>query len=290
VSRPRLGLLAAGGVAGIVVAQVWGLGLNIARATDAGSATGPAAAQLTGDGDLLGIALPAGGTALPVGATALPAGATALLIGGIDGLVRDRIRDGGLPLPGQASGLPDAFAIAAGLLPPVPARPGSPRDPVAAAGPEPAAPAAGTTVPRSPRPGPAAPQSGTAGQTNDAGAGPGSVPASRPSQEPTERAGADGAVAGVTVADGGSAPGIEQSSPSRAANRGTRRAVNWLPGQKDAPAAAQANSDQPTTPQDSEPYLADRVERAVLIPIAAGLLLTGAAMYKHRGLPRGHGQ
>ncbi|MBO1419996.1 hypothetical protein J0670_36040, partial [Streptomyces sp. FH025] len=27
---------------------------------------------------------------------------------------------------------------------------------------------------------------------------------------------------------------------------------------------------------------------AVLAPIAAGLLLTGAAMCKHRGLPRGH--
>ncbi len=27
---------------------------------------------------------------------------------------------------------------------------------------------------------------------------------------------------------------------------------------------------------------------AVLVPITAGLLLTGAAMYKHRGLPRGH--
>jgi hypothetical protein len=26
----------------------------------------------------------------------------------------------------------------------------------------------------------------------------------------------------------------------------------------------------------------------VLAPIAAGLLLTGAAMCKHRGLPRGH--
>ncbi|MFE2108299.1 hypothetical protein ACFXAF_20880, partial [Kitasatospora sp. NPDC059463] len=27
---------------------------------------------------------------------------------------------------------------------------------------------------------------------------------------------------------------------------------------------------------------------AVLAPITVGLLLTGAAMYKHRGLPKGH--
>ncbi|WP_344337318.1 hypothetical protein, partial [Kitasatospora putterlickiae] len=27
---------------------------------------------------------------------------------------------------------------------------------------------------------------------------------------------------------------------------------------------------------------------SVLAPITAGLLLTGAAMYKHRGLPKGH--
>ncbi|TQF05303.1 hypothetical protein E6W39_27540 [Kitasatospora acidiphila] len=311
MSRPRLGLLAAGGVAGIVVAQLWGLGLDVARAADDGSATGPAVAQLTGDGDLLGTALPTGGTALPVGATApptggaaLPAGTTALPTGatappiggidGIDGLVRDRIRDGGFPLPSQASALPDAFAIAAGLLPPAPARPGSPRDPVVDAAPEPATPAAGTTAPWPPRPGPAAPQSGTAGRADDGGAGPsarpGSVPASRPSQQATELAGADGSAAGVAVADGGSAPGIEQTSPSRAAIRGTRRAVNWLPAQQDAPATAQPNGDQPAIPQGSEPYLADRVERAVLIPIAAGLLLTGAAMYKHRGLPRGHGQ
>jgi hypothetical protein len=65
--------------------------------------------------------------------------------------------------------------------------------------------------------------------------------------------------------------------------------VNWLPEQGGAPAAAAPVNDRSTTAQDSEPHLADRVERAVLIPIAAGLLLTGAAMYKHRGLPRGHG-
>lgn len=289
MSRPRLGLLAAGGVAGIVVAQVWGLGLDVAQAADAGSATGPAAAQLTGDGDLLGIALPAGGTALPVGATALPAGATALLIGGIDGLVRDRIRDGGLPLPGQASGLPDAFAIAAGLLPPVPARPGSPRDPVAAAGPEPAAPAAGTTVPRSPRPGRPRRSPARPDKQMTPAPGPGPYPRAGRARSPPSGPGPTGQWQGSPWLTAGRHPASSRAPlPGREPRNSARgELATRAEGRPGGRPGEQRPADHP---QDSEPYLADRVERAVLIPIAAGLLLTGAAMYKHRGLPRGHGQ
>lgn len=41
----------------------------------------------------------------------------------MDRVLRERIRADGLPLPGQAAAVPDAFAIAAVLLPTVPAQP-----------------------------------------------------------------------------------------------------------------------------------------------------------------------
>ncbi|MCC9308629.1 hypothetical protein LN042_16315 [Kitasatospora sp. RB6PN24] len=350
MSRRRLGLLAAGGVAGIVLAQVWGLGLDLARAAGSAPAAGstalPPAADGRVTGNLLGAALEAGGT---------------------DGLAPDRIDDGGLPLPDRASdvsgapdvpdvsGAPDVPdvsgapgvvgvpVIAPALLPSASAPPGSPRDPAGGAAQEPAAPAPGPATQLSPRP---AAQPDTAGPPNGARPGPtaGSDPGA-PGRDTTERTGPGSSAAGAPTADDGrtmpvgsagdvepgtlshtsnaepSAPShalnagpstppqtsnTEPSTPSRGSDRGTRRAVNWLPEQRitRGPAPAQSTSDQPTNDQpindqpaddqpaasqDSEPRLAARVGRAVLIPIAAGLLLTGAAMYKHRGLPRGHG-
>jgi hypothetical protein len=220
-----LALLAAGGVA---VAQLWGLGLGAARAAGDGTA-------------LMNPAPVAAPTAIQAGLDLLPHTT------GIDGLLRDRLRTGGLPLPGQAAGLPDAFAIAAGLQP-RPTQPGSPPDPAAAPA-QPAPPVGATKI------------TGTTGTTN------------HPTAAPPKAA----------------APARTTPHYSSTA---ARRAAPEPPALPDAPAAAGARPepDRPlaATTEDTDLQPASAVGRAVLIPIAAGLLLTGAAMYKHRGLPRGH--
>ncbi|MEV0531271.1 hypothetical protein [Kitasatospora sp. NPDC050463] len=176
----------------------------------------------------------------------------------VGGLLQDRIRAGGLPLPGQRASVPDAFAIASGLLGTAPAqtrsggvrasRDGDTGGPVAEPGR-----AGGSTAPTAPtaRPAPAA-------------GGPHDLAAAPPVREPadhrdrtTGQPGPDGAEATARAA------AADHSAPheSLAAT---------------GPVAAPAG------------YGLAGTGTAVLAPIAAGLLLTGAAMCKHRGLPRGH--
>ncbi|PBC79710.1 hypothetical protein BX265_4525 [Streptomyces sp. TLI_235] len=102
-ARRRAGKLAAGGA---ILAQLWGFGLGIC---DARAAEGP------GPGLIDRVGAPAllhrlGGDAAPV---------VEQQTGPVEEVLRDRIRVDGLPLPGQAATVPDAFAIAAGLLPAV---------------------------------------------------------------------------------------------------------------------------------------------------------------------------
>ncbi|MFD9130653.1 hypothetical protein ACFV0G_38830, partial [Kitasatospora sp. NPDC059571] len=73
-----------------------------------------------------------------------------------------------------------------------------------------------------------------------------------------------------------------------------RPAPTGQPAAADVPAAA-GRADRPPggLPGGAlsvSPVVASDADTAVavLAPIAAGLLLTGFAMYKHRGLPRGH--
>ncbi|MEV7178623.1 hypothetical protein [Kitasatospora sp. NPDC093679] len=93
--------------------------------------------------------------------------------GPVEEVLRDRIRVDGLPLPGQAATVPDAFAIAAVLLPAVPP---SPRGDGGAV----SAPAAAPDAPADP--GPAAPSAAPA--PAGASAAGGAAPAPRPAAEP----------------------------------------------------------------------------------------------------------
>ncbi|MGW2871368.1 hypothetical protein [Kitasatospora sp. NPDC001225] len=166
--------------------------------------------------------------------------------GAVGGTLQERIRAGGLPLPGQRAAVPDAFALASGLLGTVPAqaRPDGPR---ASREGEPADPPSATrhrggalsTVPRQ-REAATEPLLQEATTAVDEGG-------------PTAEAG--------STADSTSAPDHD-STPETTAIADTATAA----GSGDGSATA----------------------TAVLVPIAAGLLLTGAAMCKHRGLPRGH--
>ncbi|MCU7824668.1 hypothetical protein, partial [Kitasatospora sp. DSM 101779] len=99
----RAGKLAAGGA---LLAQLWGFGPGIC---DAAAAEGP------GPGLIDQVGAPAllhrlGGDTVP---------AVEQQTGPVEEVLRDRIRVDGLPLPGQAATVPDAFAIAAVLLPAV---------------------------------------------------------------------------------------------------------------------------------------------------------------------------
>ncbi|WP_371497153.1 hypothetical protein OG871_14365 [Kitasatospora sp. NBC_00374] len=160
----------------------------------------------------------------------------------VDRVLRERIRADGLPLPGQAAAVPDAFAIAAVLLPTVPAQPHAD----------------------------------------------GPVRASRSGQT------AAAARADTDTSDA-SVPAVDEASlitgPAGRPVSGPDRAVVAIP----RPAAALDELDHEPTADElaltaAVPLRSDGTDggTAVLVPIAAGLLLTGAAMYKHRGLPRGH--
>ncbi|WP_457030159.1 hypothetical protein [Kitasatospora sp. P5_F3] len=151
--------------------------------------------------------------------------------------LQDRIRSDGLPLPGQATTVPDAFAIAAVLLPAVPPQPrgdGEPRASRSSGGAE--TPAADT------------PLVATA--------------ALRP------------AVVGQPAA-------VTAAAPDRAATVARSADLQLVEGSWETvpPELTLATA----APVETEGKLT-----AVLVPIAAGLLLTGAAMYKHRGIPSGH--
>ncbi|MGV9270675.1 hypothetical protein ACWDRR_39240 [Kitasatospora sp. NPDC003701] len=195
-----------------------------------------------------------------LGQLAVPA-AAAVPVAGLDaatapvgGLLQDRIRAGGLPLPGQRASVPDAFAIASGLLgsAPAPTRPD------------------GTRASRDGDPGGPAAEPGRAG-------GP-TAPAAQPAP-----------------AAGGS-HGPATPPPAHApADRRDRTAGEPVP---DSAETARAAASEHSAPHESVAVAGPATApaghglagtgTAVLAPITAGLLLTGAAMCKHRGLPRGH--
>ncbi|WP_405013219.1 hypothetical protein [Kitasatospora sp. NBC_01539] len=252
-ARPRPTVLAAGGA---ILAQLWGFGLGVcdARAVDG---PGPGLLDRAGVPALL---VPADGEVLPVGRIRRtePVGA----------LLRDRIRIDGLPLPGQAAAVPDAFAIASVLLPAVPPPSRGDGGSVSGTGPRPAAapaeplpparddpaPGTGTTVPGMTVPGTSADGIATDGTTADG------APAAASAGLPD---GTSGATAAAHLA------------PRAGAGDDT---------------AADPGDGRPAGPLSAAPVVraGGHSTVAVAAPIAAGLLLTGLATYRHRGLPRGH--
>ncbi|MGW4896355.1 hypothetical protein ACWEQL_29500 [Kitasatospora sp. NPDC004240] len=178
-------------------------------------------------------------------------------------MLQDRIKAGALPLPGSQGAdpgtVPDAFVIASGLLSATPAQGG--RDP----------------VPRAPGDDPPTDADTADRARSEAGAAGGSVTVGqqRGPAAPPPSPGPAG-VAGPGGQPGGSRPGAVGATgePVGATGVSAQRTGDRefaLPG-ADAAAVTRGAGTGP----------------AVLAPITAGLLLTGAAMYKHRGLPRGH--
>ncbi|WP_327677109.1 hypothetical protein [Kitasatospora sp. NBC_00458] len=213
-----------------------------------------------------------GGAALPAappgllghlaGATAVVVPAAELDAATVGGTLQDRIRAGGLPLPGQRAAVPDAFAIASGLLGGVPAqsRPAGSRASREGAPDGPSTPPGRTgSGPRATRPG---------GEQRGPAAPPPARGATAAQPHATDRTGAGGA------GENGRTGGERQ------------RAV--LPEGYAANGPAAVNAGAARTATVTAAHDASGTATAVLAPIAAGLALTGAAMYKHRGLPKGH--
>ncbi|MFD8707107.1 hypothetical protein ACFV1W_31710 [Kitasatospora sp. NPDC059648] len=254
-------------VGGALLAQLWGVGAPGAHGAtaeppsrqpgpavrrvlhDTPAINGPSAARpvepgrqgAAGDGRSPGlVGEPTGGG---------PADGATAAVGDV---VPDRIRADGLPLPGQGSAVPDAFALASGLLGTAPAqdRPTGPRAPREG---EPA------TLPAAPRS-----RSGSVDQARPAPPEAAGTPAVR---EATAHEGAGSAERA------GTAGAVQESAVTDAvpAGEGTPEPL------------ALADTASVTAEEDGA-----ATATAVLAPIAAGLLLTGAAMCKHRGLPRGH--
>ncbi|MER7850046.1 hypothetical protein ABTZ03_39630 [Kitasatospora sp. NPDC096077] len=256
---PRPRTVAAGGA---LLVQLWGIGAPGAYAATAEPSPGqPGAAvrrALHGPPALDGpSAVRPGGPGGPGGDGGLVGGLTDGAapggeVGTVGEALQERIRAGGLPLPGQGAALPDAFALASGLLGTVPAQDRPDRTRASREG-EP------TALPAVPRPragGPADP----AGRT-------GPAPTGTPAVQ--ETAAREGTVAPEPVgAAGAAAPSAAPAAPT---------------GDGTAEALALADTATVTAAVDGS-----ATATAVLAPIAAGLLLTGAAMCKHRGLPRGH--
>lgn len=170
--------------------------------------------------------------------------------GGVAGAVGDtlqeRIRAGGLPLPGQRAAVPDAFALASGLLDAVPAQ-------------------ARSESPRAYREGgPVGPPFADRRRTGAA------LPVA-----PRQRGAAE-----EPLVQEAAATTVDETEPDRPTDSTTPAA----PGLGRTPVTVTiADTATATTSHDGSATVT-----AVLAPIAAGLLLTGAAMCKHRGLPRGH--
>ncbi len=285
---PRPRTLAAGGA---VLAQVWGIGLGMTsayaaanepladtvRAVDSAGVTATGAAGLAPPGGITPPADPGGRADVAAHPAANAPGAAS---GSVDQLLQSKIRAGGLPLPGQATAIPDAFAIAAVLLPAVPEQP-QPRTEW------------GTSGGGSPEDRAAVGAGETWGSGEATAPGDGSRAGGPTSAVPAARTGG---------ADGTGDPRAETSATALAARVGelaaSRDGGRGTVGTSRSDSAGGSARDTATRPggdwaaagrgSSADPLAATGTEGAVLIPIAAGLLLTGAAMYKHRGLPGGH--
>ncbi len=187
-----------------------------------------------------------------------PDGAPPLLVSGV---LQDRIRAGGLPLPGQRAAVPDAFAIASGLLGTVPAQ-SRPTEARATRG-EPVDGATGGSARSGEGPG-----TGRTGGDQRRPAAPPPAPTSPDQPRPPVSGHPDAVGTG--------------NGPAARAEHGPVAAGAPAFGPVSAP-AGRTTTAAVTVAQD-----AAGTATAVLAPIAAGLALTGAAMYKHRGLPKGH--
>ncbi|MGW3229361.1 hypothetical protein [Kitasatospora sp. NPDC001095] len=170
--------------------------------------------------------------------------------GAVGGTLQERIRAGGLPLPGQRAAVPDAFALASGLLGTDPAR-------------------ARPDGPRVFREGGAADLSDPARRRTDP-----ALPA--PSRQRGAAAEPLVQEAVVTAAD--------RTGPTAEPDRAADPTAPTAPG-RGGPPETPAVVDTATAATSGH---GSATATAVLAPIAAGLLLTGAAMCKHRGLPSGH--
>ncbi|MEU1288977.1 hypothetical protein [Kitasatospora sp. NPDC005856] len=185
----------------------------------------------------------------PGGAITGVAGGTGTT-GAVGDTLQERIRAGGLPLPGQRAAVPDAFALASGLLDVVPAQDRS---------------------------------DGSRAFREDGPAGPPSAARRRPGAAlpavPRQR----GAVEETLVQEAATTT-VDETGLTAEPGRPTDSTAAAAPGRGRTPATvAIADTATATTSHDGS-----ATATAVLAPIAAGLLLTGAAMCKHRGLPRGH--
>ncbi|MFH8382915.1 hypothetical protein ACH4E7_18485 [Kitasatospora sp. NPDC018058] len=254
---PHPRAVAAGGA---LLAQLWGVGAPGAYAASAEALPGqaqPAARRALHGGTVIDGQSAAHPEEPGHPATAEP-GRSPGLVGGltdgapvdqatgaVGGVLRERIRAGGLPLPGQRAAVPDAFALASGLLGAVQAqaRPAGTRTAREGEAAEPA------TLPR--------------------------PVAARPRSEAAEAP----VVREATAFEGQSA--VEPVGATGVTEAAADPAVSTDGG---TPQALDLADTAPVTAVDDGSATAT----AVLAPIAAGLLLTGAAMYKHRGLPRGH--
>ncbi|MFJ3218084.1 hypothetical protein ACIPLC_19440 [Kitasatospora sp. NPDC086801] len=178
--------------------------------------------------------------------------------GAVGSVLQDRIRAGGLPLPGQRAAVPDAFALASGLLDTVPAQ-GRPAETRASRDGEPAEL-------------PATARSGATGVRSAAPSTPGgrALAAGAPPVQETATPNGRGAAGPATNRDQAGAAVSRPIGPG-------------APAETPEETLALADTATVTAVDDGS-----ATATAVLAPIAAGLLLTGAAMCKHRGLPRGH--
>lgn len=179
--------------------------------------------------------------------------------GAVNGGLQERIRAGGLPLPGQRAAVPDAFALASGLL---------------------------GTVPPQDRPTgtPAARDGGPAGATTAPGEHGGTRSAHPVSPTSTARKAGPLAAESATAAPAGTAAAPPTPDATiGAGHTGQPSGASPSTGPGTPSAVALADTATVTAGEDGS-----GTATAVLAPIAAGFLLTGAAMWKHRGLPRGH--
>ncbi|MFC8452178.1 hypothetical protein [Kitasatospora sp. NPDC057223] len=293
---PRPRSVAAGGA---LLVQLWGIGLGAscaqAATPDPGAPPGSAATAVSGPAAGVspapephrphprtpgGAPAPASASDAPIGpADDPPDGLPAPLLGGltdsvpalgataaapVDRLLQERIRAGGLPLPGQGKTVPDAFAIAAVLLPSTPSEPHD-AEPRASRDADPAAEQD-------------AQRSAPDGRSDEAGVAPNAGPDSSGAEwASVPVAAAPAATAAAAVARGG-ATGPRTGVPER----DTRAPLVPAQRQRGAEHGPNAVAGTPVGTQTTG------TSAAVLVPITAGLLLTGAAMYKHRGLPKGH--